>query len=518
MSEQFRASMSWLHTWAGLVIGGLLFAIFWMGMLSVFDREIDRWMMPETRRAAATSVSLDAAAHTLNPLAAESKARRWGMQLPTDRVPTLRAYIDSSDDRRTLHLDPKTGEILAEQRTLGATGFFFPFHFSLFIDPLRIGEWLVGLAAITMMAMCVSGVVIHRKIFADFFMLRIVRKPQQTTLDIHNVTGVLGLPFNFLIAFSGLVIFMGIYLPGVQTILYPNDPVGFGKDAYGNVSREATGKPGTLASLDAMAVEASRRWGGDRPGNVTVWNPGDAAAYVNFNRSYANRVTMNSDMIVFEGSSGRVLSGPNRHGPMMTTQRFLSGMHFIQFKHWTLRWLYFVSGLAGCVLIATGYIFWIQSRAKRHAKEGVRGMAVVRGLSVGATIGLVVATITFLIANRALPNLSNIGGIPRCSAEVWAFCLSWLACFAHAWLRPSAAWREQGLAVALMGLSATALNWITTGDAIPNAIASGQWGVAGVDLVILAGAGVAIIANAKLRAVTVPPSVCQSARPSIAAK
>ncbi len=49
METGFRASMNWLHTWAGVVLGGLLFAIFWMGTLSVFDREIDRWMAPMTR-------------------------------------------------------------------------------------------------------------------------------------------------------------------------------------------------------------------------------------------------------------------------------------------------------------------------------------------------------------------------------------------------------------------------------------------------------------------------------------
>lgn len=52
MESGFRQSMAWLHTWAGVVLGSLLFAIFWMGTLSVFDREIDRWMMPDTRSPA----------------------------------------------------------------------------------------------------------------------------------------------------------------------------------------------------------------------------------------------------------------------------------------------------------------------------------------------------------------------------------------------------------------------------------------------------------------------------------
>ena len=61
MEPTFRGSMNWLHSWAGMVLGGLLFAIFWMGSLSVFDREIDRWMIPSTRLALSSQpISFDA--------------------------------------------------------------------------------------------------------------------------------------------------------------------------------------------------------------------------------------------------------------------------------------------------------------------------------------------------------------------------------------------------------------------------------------------------------------------------
>src|SRR4029450_14098283 len=71
----------------------------------------------------------------------------------------------------------------------------------------NIAYWLVGLASMAMMALCVSGVIIHRKIFTDFFTFRPDRKPRRLVLDLHNVTGVLGWPFHFLITLSGLVIF-----------------------------------------------------------------------------------------------------------------------------------------------------------------------------------------------------------------------------------------------------------------------------------------------------------------------
>ena len=60
----------------------------------------------------------------------------------------------------------------ARPGTLGCTRFIFPFHYMLHIRIQNIGYWLVGLAGMAMMALCVSGVIIHRKIFTDFFTFR----------------------------------------------------------------------------------------------------------------------------------------------------------------------------------------------------------------------------------------------------------------------------------------------------------------------------------------------------------
>ena len=47
MKEGFRQAMAWLHTWAGLIFGWLLFAIFLTGTLAYFKGEITHWMQPE---------------------------------------------------------------------------------------------------------------------------------------------------------------------------------------------------------------------------------------------------------------------------------------------------------------------------------------------------------------------------------------------------------------------------------------------------------------------------------------
>ncbi|CAN7483109.1 PepSY-associated TM helix domain-containing protein [Phenylobacterium sp. LjRoot225] len=489
----FRASMNWLHTWAGVVIGGVLFAIFWMGSLSVFDREIDRWTMPMTRIDQSELRSLDALKPIVERLV--DKPEQWSIVLPSERVPTVqvRARERGGEEVRR-HVDPASGALLDPPGTLGGTRFFYPFHYRLHIRLFNLGEWLVGVAAMTMLVMCVSGVVIHKKIFADFFTLRIVKKPQRTTLDLHNLTGVFGLPFNFIIALSGLIIFFSVYMPTPQMIAYGGGKATLADEAYGRFKRKAADRPAPLASLDAMQAEAMRRWNGERPEQLRVYHPGDAKSYVELRRSSEHGVTDRIDAIYFDGPTGAVIKAASAR-PIASVQRFVAGLHLIQFRHWTLRWLYFICGLSGCVLIGTGFLFWVQSRRKRHEKLGLRGVGVVEGLSVGATTGILIATLGFLIANRLLP--LTIPG--REALEVWTFYLVWVASFAHAWIRPRGAWAEQCWTIAAAAPLAVILNAATTGDTLIRTALRGQWSVAGMDLTLLAGGAIASVAALRLQ-------------------
>ena len=209
------------------------------------------------------------------------------------------------------------------------------------------------------------------------------------------------------------------------------------------------------------------------------------------------RITLSRDMLYFDAATGSLLNA-HESQPATVTQSFLTGLHFIQFDHWPLRWLYFVLGLSGCVMIATGYIYWLETRRKRHAKLGLPGVRIVEGLTVGAVTGIVIATLTFFIANRLLPLGASFAGYERAALEVWAFYLVWLATFAHAWLRPGRAWREQCGAVAALALLAPVLNWLTTGDHLVKTVTDGYWPVAGMDLLLLAGAGVAALVVRRL--------------------
>src|SRR3546814_11113929 len=63
-----------------------------------------------------------------------------------------------------------------------------------------------------------SGIVTHKKIFADFFMLRF-GKGQRSWLDAHNVAAVFALPFHLMITYTGLVTLAVMYMPwGIAAI------------------------------------------------------------------------------------------------------------------------------------------------------------------------------------------------------------------------------------------------------------------------------------------------------------
>jgi uncharacterized iron-regulated membrane protein len=495
MAASFRSSMNWLHTWAGVVLGGLLSAIFWTGTLSVFDREIDRWMAPMTRLEMPHILpSLDLL-RPFHDAAAEAGSPGWLVTLPTEREPVFRMTWRDGADTVVRLADPASGEKLPDPGTWAGTGFIYPFHYMLHLRVGQLGYWLVGIAAMAMLALCVTGVIVHRKIFAEFFVLRSDRRARRVILDLHNLAGVLGLPFHIAITLSGLVIFFSLYFPGVLQIAYQGDHKAYGAEAFGVFDRPKLGRPGPSVSLESMVGQARHLWEGRWPHYVFIRHVGDAAAFAQVARFDDASVGGRFGLAIFDAGSGTLLQHRDGMAPVMTVQRFISGLHLIQFRHWTLRWIYFGLGLVSWVVIATGFLFWLESRRRKHAQPAPGGVRVVDALTVGSVTGIVAATFAFFVANRLLPLGFAVAGYDRAALEIWCFYLVWLASFAHAWARPRRAWAEQCWTIAGLAGAAVLLNWITTGDHLARSLSHRHlWAVAGTDLLlILAGMLAAVV-------------------------
>lgn len=509
MQTSFRAPMNWLHTWSGVLLGSLLFAIFWMGTLSVFDKEIDRWMMPASRLELPEQFSYEAMRPAYRAALA-AKAPAVLLLVPNERNPVITALWRNTDGSFSQRMfDPSTGAELPDQETLAASRFIYPFHYSLNLKVLGLGYWIVGLCGMMMMALCVSGVVIHRKIFVDFFTFRPERRIGRATLDLHNVTGVLGLPFHVVISLSGLVILFAVYFPSSIWAVYGKDARLFGREAYGSYARPPAKQAAELISFDAIVARARSSWGTGEPNYLYVFNPGDAAAYVQASRASEDVVSNISAVAYVDGSNGELLAASKPDKPAAALQRFIAGLHFIQFKHWTLRWLYFGLGLAGCALIATGLLFWVESRRERHRKLGRSGARVVEAVTVASVTGILIATCCYMISNRVLPLGIRVIGFDRAGIELLVFHLAWCATLLHGWIAGRGAWASQCLIIAVLAVSAVSLNAASTGDHLLRSAAYRHlWPVAGVDAtLLLAALFAALVARRLARNQDVAPVV-----------
>ena len=544
MKWTFRQAMTWMHTWLGLVLGFVLMVIFFFGSLSVFDREIDRWAIPQTRFEPQPMPSFD---RVLRPLLTqiEPSPIEYATKMPllhdlakgpmtprealpmdefwaytTHRDPLLLVGADFSvpmpkDPAAHNHIharatiDPRTGAFLKDDQLKVGSAFFYPLHYSLHLTWKNVGYFVVGLAALIMLAALVSGVIIHRRLFREFFTFRPHKHVQRSTLDLHNLTGVLALPFHFFFAFTGLVIFAAsIYMPLGHTVLKPlHDRHGAQESARTGLPQSRAGHNVPMTSVDAMVAEARRRWAErGMPGEVgflKVHHLGDANSYVSIYRAGSDRVALVGEGIHFQSSTGRVLHEDPPRQPASAVHQFLTGLHLQHFEHWLLRWLYVAGGLMGCVCIATGFLFFVEKRKRQHARQGSAGTRVVDALATAAVSGMLLATVGMLLVNRLLP--TDMPG--SASWQIWAFWGGWLISLIHAAVRNapvargmrSPAWAEQCLALAVASLATVLANGWSTGAHLWVTVPAADWAVAGVDLSLLATAVLAWGAHRRLK-------------------
>ena len=541
MFQNFRHAATWVHTWFGLVLGYVLIVCFFFGSLSVFDCEIDRWAIPASRfapqhmpsfdkvllpvfeRIQPNKESLDQAraladgplpAHWDSPKSWEAftshrdpvlnMSARW--KTPNARVP--------DDVVGYRMIDPRSGKVLADEQLKIGSQFFFPLHYNLTLNysvtanGRDLGLWIVGVAGLVMLVALISGVVMHRKVFREFFTFRPTKNTRRSVLDLHNMSGVLALPFHFFFAFTGLLIFAGTYFPVTDTQLEPLHELHEKIEAQETgLPHERSGVAAPLASVDAMVAEAKRRWAArDMAGEVgylQVHHVGNANSYVSIFRAGSDRVALVGDGIHFKASTGEVLREEPPPSVVGSINEFLTGLHLQHFEHWLLRWLYVLGGLLGCVCIATGFIFFVEKRKRKHAESGSQGSRIVDGLAVTTVTGMVIAALGMLVVNRLLPaDLAGKGDWEKLA--FWGF---WIVALLHALVRSAPvaqarmnpAWREQCWGIAVLAVAAVGLNWLTTGDHLfKTMFADPYWAVAGVDLSLLVTAGLAVWSARKL--------------------
>lgn len=487
MKNGFRQSMAWLHTWVGLGLGWLVLAIFMTGTASYFKDEISQWMQPETQFAvpqAAQSAQVGLAA--MQRLAPD--ALLWGISLPNGRTQLLEVYWqEASGQYQQARLSPLTGEAVVARDTLGGD-FFYRFHYQLYGLPGSLGSIVVGIAAMCLLLALISGVITHRKFFADFFTFR-PHKGQRSWLDFHNLAGVVALPFFLMISYTGLAIFFYLYLPFGLMVKYGAEAGKFFDEiqrspAVVEVAAAPRGQP--MPSLLPLIAQAQAAWQDGAPiGSVQVSKPNTDQAVVTFTRQAGAMLNARFGATQsYSAVTGERLPNQKSTRVLAQTGGVIYGLHEAHFASIGLRWGLFASGLLGCAMVATGLVLWTVKRRRQAAKTGKVhfGLYLVERLNLAGIVGLPLAMGSYLAANRLLP--VAIAG--RADLEVRAFLIVWAGSLVYACLRPwQQGWRELTGLTALLYQSIPVLGMVMVpAYALPHSLVQGQTVIAAVDLTL----------------------------------
>jgi uncharacterized iron-regulated membrane protein len=487
--------MNWLHTWAGLVVGWVLFAVFLTGTLAYFQHEISRWMQPELPAAASPKQAVHQAQQYLQQHAAGSE--RWTIVLPGDRglttdlfwrpVPMAEAAATSAKqtekrpaNRRFERASLAGDGTAATARATRGGQFFYRFHFDLYHIPVGWARWIVGICSILMLLALFTGIVIHKKIFKDFFTLQ-WHKGHKSWLDGHTLTSVLALPFHLMITYTGLITLMFMYMALAVSANFPSSQQFFAQLQGDSPPVVASGQPAALVPLDQILRQAQTELQGADISLITVHQPGDAASVVELREASTNSLGSGGRELRYSGSSGLLLNAVTAAPYPEQIRHLLINLHSGRFADPLLRWLYFLSGLAGTAMIGSGLILWSARRASQPSAAHF-GHKLVHGLNGGTVLGLPLAVACFFWANRLLP----LQWPNRPEWEIHGFFAGWLLMLLFSLLRnPKLLWRDGLRLLAAVYLLLPLWGFFSSDRHLGYSLWHADWVFAGFDLAFL---------------------------------
>lgn len=488
----YRLLMSDVHTWFGLLLGWLLFTIFLMGTVSYFNHELTAWMQPEIPAVSQPSALplssqyLPNMAQTPEPFgvaithlqATQANAKNWFItKNPTSTSNEQRLHITSStdDERLRYQFDTQTQTVYMPRDTAGGN-FFYRMHFDLHYMSVIWARIIVGIASMMMLIAIIAGVIVHKKIFIDFFTFR-WGKGQRSWLDAHNAFSVLPLPFHIMITFTGIITLIALYMPWGGKVANIDTEQLF-EGIYSYRAADATElQPAPMVDISSLLTTAQSEWQKLNPNyaitSVSINHPNTDHSKIIVDGRADRQISTIGVFRIYDGQTGNILEKSKPPPLAVTTHTVMVGLHAGRFADYWLRWMYFLLGGAGCGMIATGLVLWTVKRRRQllDMDKPYLGFWLVEKLNIATLAGLPLAMVGLLWLNRLLP----LEMTARAKWEVDGFFIIWAGSFILTLVLSSRnAWRVLLSLVTLSLLFTPLLNSLTTERGFIQSVLSGD--------------------------------------------
>lgn len=375
------------HAAIGLLASALLYLICLTGTVVVFYQEWQRIEQPGAPEM--TTITPDAVQRGIAAVLATEKDKpattHLYVHMPVDGLP--RTTITT--DHQAFHIDAN-GKIAGPEENAWSE-FLLGAHYALNIPGL-IGMTIVGIFGVMILALALSGVVAHPRIFRDAFRLRARDNHGVGLADWHNRLSVWTLPFSLAMALTGAMIGLGVVgAYGLAAAFYKNDVEAAYAPIFGGEHGADPG-PAPLANVAAPLAWLAKNQPQVRPTYVILHDPGTRGQHIQLIAEHPRRLIYGE---TYEfGADGRYHGKVGLSDGHMGQQLAAStyNLHFGNYGGLPVKLAYIVFGLALTIVVATGTSIWLGKRQRRGLHEP-RLRAGWDGVIWGVPIAL---TLTFL--------------------------------------------------------------------------------------------------------------------------
>lgn len=346
------------HASIGLLAGAILYLLCLTGMVSVIAERWQRWEEPAVAELTAVSPAGVQAAIEAAVARDGRPTTHVYVRMPTDDLP--RAVVTTD---HAAHYIDGDGRLLQPEGN-GFSQFLIHLHNYLHL-PMTLGLIVVGAFGVMLIALALTGVLAHPRLFRDAFRLRARGQPQLARADWHNRLGTWTLPFALALAFTGSM--LGLGQIGFQLIA--NERHGGNIfDAYESLYGEHLPDdprpapwPRADRAIEWMAANEPRH----AVAYVTVEHPGERGSGVAIMADHKRRLIFGETYIFgIDGAFLRRTGLSDGHvGQQVAASAYK--LHFGDFGGLAVELAYMVMGLGLCVVTASGMSIWLLKRRRK---------------------------------------------------------------------------------------------------------------------------------------------------------
>jgi uncharacterized iron-regulated membrane protein len=359
--------------------------------LAVFVNELQVWEQPDAPIVTGVEpVAVDRAMRAVHARVGTGVGDLYA-SIPTEEGQHLVVSVLGPAVDRSWVADA-SGALADENRTPW-TEFVGELHMRLML-PRPVGDALVGVVGVALMALLISGLLAHPRIFRDAFDFRLSGSRRLREADIHNRLSVWALPFHLAVTLTGAFFGLATILIAALAAVSHGDPMRILEGPA--VAVNATAAP--LPDVAAILRAAKAAQPGGHPTFVGIESPGTAGQRVQVEIAMPSRLAR-GEQLYFDGSGRQIGAGGSMSGPVgLQVYAAAASLHFGTFGGEPVKLVYGVLGLALSVVSSGGISIWLFRR-----RDQGRPLPVLEKIWPACVWGIPLALGIAFLGSRLLP-------------------------------------------------------------------------------------------------------------------